>query len=120
MGKSDDVSRNYGTFKTSLEKMRNDSLRLNKGVQTEGDAVRAWNELFENLNDEQYVLQRLKEIQKTNARAADLKKLQVDQIRGNFNADPLDYSQYDSSPAILDQPAKNAGGNVISYEDYFK
>lgn len=68
-GQSDAPSRNYASFKSNLEKLRNDSLRLNKGVQTEGDAQRAWNELFTNLNDEALVKQRLAEIDAINQRA---------------------------------------------------
>lgn len=69
LGMSDAPSRNYASFKSNLEKLRNDSLRLNKGVQTEGDAQRAWNELFTNLNDENLVKQRLAEIDAINQRA---------------------------------------------------
>ena len=100
-GFSTPESRNYASFRATLEKQRNDSLRLNKGVQTEGDAQRAWNELFSNLNDKEVVKQRLQEIQKINKRGADLQKLQVDQIRANYGAQPLDYSQFEDRPAAL-------------------
>jgi hypothetical protein len=68
-GMSNAKSRNFATFKSSLERLRNESLRLNAGVQTEGDAQRAWNELFQNINDTDLVKQRLKEIQATNKKA---------------------------------------------------
>ena len=55
LGLSDEKSQNLASFKASLESMRNASLRLNKGVRTEGDAQRAWNELFDNLNDKNVV-----------------------------------------------------------------
>lgn len=99
-GMSDEKSRNYGAFKTTLEKLRNDSLRLNKGVQTEGDAQRAWNELFQNLNDEKLVSQRLKQIQNINQRAADFKQLEVDNIRSNYGQPPIDYSKYQGGSAL--------------------
>jgi len=101
LGKSTENSVNYASFISSIEKMRNDSLRLNKGTQTEGDAVRAWNEIFENPNDEKVVAQRLKEIQNYNKRAANYRKMNIDMIRSNFNADPMDYSKYDNPGAAL-------------------
>jgi len=108
-GFSTPESRNFASFRATLEKQRNDSLRLNKGVQTEGDAQRAWNELFNNLNDEKVVKQRLQEIQKINKRGADLQKLQVDQIRANYGAQPIDYSQFENRPAALGN-----GGNSFT------
>jgi hypothetical protein len=87
---SDEQSRNYSSFKTSLEKMRNESLRLNKGIQTEGDAQRIWNELISNISDEEFVSQRLKELQAVNQRAVELRKYQIDSIRNNFGKGPMD------------------------------
>lgn len=98
LGASNESSRNLSSFKSTLEKLRNDSLRLNTGVQTDGDAQRAWNELFENINDQDLVKQRLKEIQEINVRGADLQKLQVENIRGNYNAPPIDFRKYEVKP----------------------
>lgn len=84
MGLSSPESRRYSTFRSDLEKMRNDSLRLNKGVQTEGDAVRAWNELFKNLNDEKLVAERLNQIQQYNDEAVRQKKAIVDDTRSQY------------------------------------
>ena len=106
-GSSDTQSRNFASFKSTLEKLRNDSLRLNTGVQTDGDAQRAWNELFNNINDTGLVKQRLAEIKKINARGADLQKLQVENIRSNYNAPPIDYTPYESQ-----KPALNNGNNA--------
>lgn len=118
-GLSDENSRNYGTFKSTLEKLRNDSLRLNKGVQTEGDAVRAWNELLTNINDQKLVSKRIGEIQKINERAANLRKMQVDSIRSNFGLESMETGQYENQPAAVgNQPAgirpppKNASQRV--------
>lgn len=74
LGVSDPNSRNYASFRATMEKLRNDSLRLNKGVQTEGDATRAWNELMANINDSSLVNQRLQEIEQINSRAAKLRE----------------------------------------------
>lgn len=110
LGDSSPASRNFDSFVRTLEKQRNDSLRLNKGVQTEGDSVRAWNELFDSINDPKLVDERLSEIQKINERAADLKKLNVDQIRANYNNPPIDYSQYQKGTAAIGDN-RNDGNN---------
>lgn len=100
-GVSSEESRNFATFKATLEKLRNDSLRLNKGVQTDGDAQRAWNELFNNINDTEVVKQRLAEIKAINSRAVDLRKLDVENIRSNYNQPSYDYTGQTSVPAAV-------------------
>lgn len=103
-GLSSPNSRNYGSFMASLEKLRNDSLRLNKGVQTEGDSQRAWNELVKNINDEGLVRQRLDEIIKINERGANLQKVAADRIMMNYGRDPMDYSAYEGQQgAVMNQ-----------------
>lgn len=102
-GLSSEESRNFASFKSTLEKLRNDSLRLNKGVQTEGDAQRAWNELFQNINDTKLVQQRLQEVRALNDRAVQLRKLDIDTIRSNFNQDPMDYSNFTNQKAAVGQ-----------------
>lgn len=101
LGASDESSKNLASFQATLEKLRNDSLRLNKGVQTEGDAVRAWNEMLANINDPKLVKQRLGEIQKINERAANLRRMNVDSIRSNFGVDPMDVGGYQNQPAAV-------------------
>lgn len=101
LGSSDESSRNFASLKSSLEKMRNDSLRLNKGVQTEGDSVRAWNELFQNLNDTGTVKQRLGEIQKINQRAVDLRKMNLQAIRSNYGLENIDTEGFEKQPAAV-------------------
>lgn len=103
-GRSTENSRNFASFKSTLEKLRNDSLRLNTGVQTDGDAQRAWNELFANITDQGVVQQRLAEIKKINERAVTLRQMNVDSIRGNYGHDPLDTSGY--SGGAVGQPAR--------------
>lgn len=111
VGMSDAESRNYATFNSTLEKMRNDSLRLNNGVQTEGDAQRAWNELFTNINDQDYVKQRLKEIIVINKRAENLQKYQVDVLRNEFDKPALE-----SMPSVRGAPG-NTLTDPLSEED---
>ena len=98
---SNEQSRNLATLKGTIEKLRNDSLRLNKGVQTEGDAVRALNELVANLNDPEVVKQRFAEIEKINERAVNLRKMNIDSIRRNYGLDPLDTSAYERQPPAI-------------------
>lgn len=101
LGLSDENSRNYQTFDATLQKLRNDSLRLNKGVQTEGDAQRAWQELIANKNDPENVKQRLKEIAQINRRAAGQKKAQLHQLRSNFGVGDMDLSAFEKPAAAI-------------------
>jgi hypothetical protein len=100
-GMSDPNSRNFQSFMATLERMRNDSLRLNKGVQTEGDAQRVWNELIANVNDGEAVKQRLKEIRTINQRAVSLRRMNIDQIRSNFGVPTLDTSRQENVPPAV-------------------
>lgn len=103
MGSSDPQSVAFANFKADMEKLRNDSLRLNKGTQTEGDAIRAWNELFENITDQNVVKARLKTIAEKNALAAEYRKKNVNTIRKNYKADPFDFSEYDLPAAAPEE-----------------
>lgn len=114
LGMSDANSRNLASFKATLEKLRNDSIRLNSGVQTEGDAQRAWKELVDNIGDEKLVRQRLQEIQKLNERGANLQQLQLDTLRKNFGAEPL------STAKAFNQPAAVGGGSRNNIDDILK
>jgi hypothetical protein len=93
LGWSTPQSANFSSFRADLEKMRNNSLRLNAGVQTDGDAQRAWNELFQNINDPLVVRQRLGEIQELNKKAIRIKQAQLDDIRSQYNKEPMNYSE---------------------------
>ncbi|MEQ6472144.1 hypothetical protein [Comamonas sp. wu1-DMT] len=100
-GSSTEQSRNFASFKASLEKLRNDSLRLNKGVQTDGDAQRAWNELFQNINDTKLVQKRLGEIKRINDRAVQLRQLDIDGVLQNYGRSPMDTGAYIRQPSAL-------------------
>ncbi|RII84353.1 hypothetical protein [Neopusillimonas maritima] len=112
MGLSTEESRNLQSFQSTLEKLRNDSLRLNKGVQTDGDAQRAWNELLANINDPLVVQQRLEEIQAINARAVELRSMMNDAMRANYGLQPMSYEQYTNQPSVI-----NSGVRVDQQED---
>lgn len=93
IGASDESSTNYASFLATLEKLRNDSLRLNKGTQTEGDADRAWNELFTNIKDPKIVQQRIKEIKGYNDSAAQLNVAKINNRRKNQGLDELNVDE---------------------------
>lgn len=90
MGASSENSRNYASFMATLERLRNESLRLNKGVQTEGDSQRAWNELITHIADPKLVQQRIEEIQQINARAAEFRRNLIQSRRRDNRVEPLD------------------------------
>lgn len=109
-GMSTQESRNFASFKSELEKMRNDSLRLNKGVQTDGDAQRAWNELFQNINDTELVKQRLSEIKQINERAKNLRLMEVDTINRNYGGTSKATTSKPPAGPNVDDLLKKYGG----------
>lgn len=111
-GVSSEQSRNLATFKAKMETMRNTVLLLNKGVQTEGDAQRAMNELMANINDPEVVKQRLAEIRALNQRAVQLKKNNIDTLRRNFGQPDMDYSKYENVPGATNLPKP---GSVVDF-----
>ena len=113
VGMSSEQSRNLASFKTRMENMRNAVLLLNKGVQTEGDAQRAMNEVMANLNDPGVVKQRLEEIRALNRRAVELRKQNVALIRSNFGQPEMDMSTFDTQPAAANLGAAPAVGGVV-------
>ena len=88
VGMSTPADRERNAFKASLETLRNNSLRLNSGVQTEGDAIRAWNELMTNMNDQANVLRQIERIAALNQRAAQQKLGLINQRREAQNVTP--------------------------------
>jgi hypothetical protein len=116
VGASDTESRNLGSFMSTLERLRNESLRLNKGIQTEGDAVRAWNELITNVNDPKLVMQRIDEINDYNNRAMKIRKLAVDTRRTNFGSPGYDWSKLEgSSPPANPAPRSQEDAAALEW-----
>jgi hypothetical protein len=105
MGKSDDNSRAYADIRQTLEKLRNNYLLLAKGVQTEGDAQRAWNsEIGENVqNDNALALQQLRKAQEMTDRALAAQESRIETVYSNFGAGPPG-----SAPPAATAPAKQA------------
>ena len=117
LGFSDDNSKNFQSFNSTLEKLRNDSLRLNKGVQTEGDAQRAWKELIDGINDPEVVRQRLQEIAEINQDGARLKAKQIQVLRQNFGAGDLDLTQFqNTSPRVGKARGGGRGIKFLGFE----
>lgn len=85
---------NTSKFKSFISKLRNDSLRLNKGVQTEGDAQRVMDELFDafDSNDGKVIQEKLREIKVINERAIELRKRQIKNRRKSQNVKDFDFS----------------------------
>ena len=108
VGASDEESKNFASFQSKLENMRNGVLLLNKGVQTEGDAQRAMGEIMSNPNDVDVVKQRLAEIRALNRRAVELRKNNVNTLRSNFGHDELDFSKYEKQPATTNLAPQGA------------
>lgn len=105
IGNSSLQSRNYDAFMATMEKMRNDTLLLAKGVQTEGDAQRAWNQLMSKPNDSENVKQQLERIKAINERSENLRRMNIDNIRANYGLPPMDVSGYENQKsAIQDKP----------------
>lgn len=90
VGLSSENSINFATTKATLEKMRNQTLALQKGVQTEGDATRAWNELVANLNDPAVVKAQIARIQELNNMAAAQRLQRINVRRERNKVAPLD------------------------------
>lgn len=101
LGVSNEQSRNLESFKANLERLRNESLRLNVGPQTDADAERAWNELIRDIDDPGVVKQRLAEISAINNRAANFYKKNIQGIRQNYGLGDIDTSAFESpQPAV--------------------
>lgn len=112
IGFSSEESRNFASLRADLEKIRNDSLRLNKGVQTEGDAQRAWNELLTNLNDAKLVRQRLEEIEAYNRQAIAFHQDMVTQIRQDSGMAPIDLRKFEAKPLTIPTGASKSGWSI--------
>lgn len=99
VGLSNANSQNFANMNATLEKIRNDSLRLNKGVQTEGDAQRAFNEVLASLNDPVVFKNAMEKLNAINERGAELQRQMVMSTRENYNVAPYDFEKINSIQA---------------------
>lgn len=96
---------NLSDFETTIYKIRDDTLRLNKGVQTEGDAKRELQTLIGSMNDEAKVRAALIRIAKLNERAIKLKSNILQNRRKSYGLEAVDLKPYySSSPAVGGAP----------------
>lgn len=98
VGASTQNSRDLASFKATVKRITNDSLRLNKGTQTEGDAERAASELLDNINDPNVVQQRLAELDGLNRRAVAQAKAKLTMTRGLFGLGAADTTAIEAQP----------------------
>jgi hypothetical protein len=99
-GKSDDNSRAYADVQQTFEKLRNNYMLLAKGVQTEGDAQRAWaSEIGEFVqNDNALALQQMKKAQGMVDRAIAAQEARVDTVYSNFGSERPEAGGGDNDP----------------------
>lgn len=93
---------NFNEWEADKTRIVNESLRLNKGVQTEGDAQRAVNELM-GANDRATAARALKRLAELNNRAVQLQQQKMRTIYQNYgrdaNGEPLGQPQQPQRPA---------------------
>lgn len=77
---------NVNEFRADMTRIVNESLRLNKGVQTEGDAQRAAQELMA-ANDQKTAARAMKRLAELNQRAVQLQRQKQALVRKNYGQD---------------------------------
>lgn len=91
LGSSTPESQAYAELERNVTRIVNESLRLNKGVQTEGDAQRAAKELQAAFakNDNATMQKALEELEQINVRGAENKAKIIDNRRTSQRIEPL-------------------------------
>jgi ligand-binding sensor protein len=89
-GRSTPESQAYAELERGITRITNESLRLNKGVQTEGDAQRAAKEVIAAFgkNDTALMTKALQDLQRINLRAAESKAQMIDRRRKSQGVEP--------------------------------
>jgi len=103
-------------LETTLTKLRNDNLKLNKGPQTDKDAENEWKALIGNLSDEKSMLRSLAKIAEMNKRTVERFNNQVTRRRKNLGLDPLDLSEYQTG--VSASPASGTRTKTIKGVTY--
>ncbi len=106
LGASTPNSRAYTDVQQTFEKLRNNYLLLAKGVQTEGDAIRAWNsEIGENAqNDNQLALQQLRKAMSLMESMAAMQKSRIRLAGGESYLDQSAPTVNQPTPAMPQPP----------------
>jgi hypothetical protein len=116
-GKSDEASRAYSKFNTTLETLRNARLNLNVGVQTEGDALRAANEFLANFDkyDTQTAIQRLGDVERKLSAAYQSKQNRLSSLYNTYGT-PLPQGFFPSIGISQGKPSPSISDEVIRRE----
>ena len=114
VGMSDEHAQNYALAKAQIQKQINESLRLNKGVQTEGDAQRAANEIMQNWHNPTIVIDALRRLMSYNEVARKAKQQTIDDINNNYNQ-PLTYQNSNNLTTVptSNQQQNNSGFSFV-------
>lgn len=104
LGMSSDEDVALNEWNSDLTKIVNESLRLNKGVQTEGDAQRAANELM-NARDEKTIRSALGRLEGFNNRAIELQRRKEALVNSNYGRE----STLGDMPAPARAPVRAQG-----------
>ena len=102
VGSKSEQVQNRQLFDTFLQRLRNATLRLNKGTQTEGDAERALQEIVQNKNNTEAVRRALLELRDINERAVDSKKRGINRRRKSQGIDDFDFSAFEAPTSESD------------------
>lgn len=114
---STEESQQLADFDAFVERLRNDTLRLQKGVQTEGDAVRALNEIMTNRRDPGVVKKRLETLNALNQRAVDNRISRIKTLRNEYGKGDLPEQPPVESPYA---PKETFNRSVESTDPYQK
>jgi len=111
-GSSTPESQAYAELERGITRITNESLRLNKGVQTEGDAQRAAKEVLAAFgkNDTALMTAALEDLQRINSRAADLRARGIDRRRTSQGVEPIFGNQ---SPTTNHPPAPSGQNDPL-------
>ncbi len=109
-GMSNPQSLAYDDLKTNLESFRNGILMLHKGVQTEGDAQRAMNQIVQNINDPKVVENALVRLRELNNQAINLQQTRINTVRKEYGSPPMDFAPFVGNTGRLPVPG-TIGGN---------
>jgi len=99
VGRSSENSQNFAALNTELEGARNAIMMLAKGVQTEGDAQRAMDQILQTRNDPKIVREALQRLIKLNNDNADKQIKRVNTVRQNYGAGPMDFGGFFTPPS---------------------
>lgn len=112
VGMSNENSRNYSTFKSTIENLRNNILLAAKGTQTEGDADRALSQIINDINNNKNVEKRFNELIKMNDNYEKIEQSKINNISENY--------QKNVPGAIEVQPTVTGASNMVNSKELLK